>query len=64
MKQGAALAVLAHAFQNAAGGEVIPWLDQPESNPVPELIVQKLEWEQLDDWLTPTDQFFVVKHLK
>jgi DMSO/TMAO reductase YedYZ molybdopterin-dependent catalytic subunit len=71
MKQGGAalagLSVLrlagpAHAFQDAAGGEVIPWLDQPEPNPVPEIIVQQLEWEQLDDWLTPTDQFFVVKH--
>jgi DMSO/TMAO reductase YedYZ molybdopterin-dependent catalytic subunit len=71
MKQGGAalagLSVLrlagpAHAFQDAAGGEVIPWLDQPEPNPVPEIIVEQLEWEQLDDWLTPNDEFFVVKH--
>ena len=43
-------------------GEVIPWLDQPEPNPVPEVIVQQLDWEQLDSWITPNDQFFVIKH--
>ena len=67
---GAALAGLsvlrlagpAHAFQDPAGGEVIPWLDQPEPNPVPEVIVQQLDWEQLDAWITPNDQFFVIKH--
>jgi len=52
----------AHAFQGESGAEVIPWLDQPEPNPVPEVIVQQLEWEQLDSWLTPPDQFFVIKH--
>lgn len=71
LKQGgaalASLSVLrlagpAHAFQNQPGGEVIPWLDQLEDNPVPEVIVQQLDWEQLDSWLTPTDQFFVIKH--
>ena len=67
---GAALAGLsvlrltgpARAFQNEAGGEVIPWLDQPEANPAPEVIVRQLEWERLDSWLTPPDQFFVIKH--
>jgi len=67
---GAALAGLsvlrlagpARAFQDAPGGEVIPWLDQPEPNPVPEVIVQQLDWERLDSWLTPPDQFFVIKH--
>jgi DMSO/TMAO reductase YedYZ molybdopterin-dependent catalytic subunit len=67
---GAALAGLsslrlagpAHAFQTEPGGEVVPWLDQPEPNPVPEIIVRQLEWEQLEDWLTPPDQFFVIKH--
>ena len=56
------LARPAHAFQTPVGGEVIPWLDQPEPNPVPEVIVRQLEWEQLDSWLTPPDQFFVIKH--
>ena len=67
---GAALAGLsvlrlagpAHAFQDEPGGEVIPWLDQPEPNPEPEAIVRQLEWEQLDSWITPNDQFFVIKH--
>lgn len=67
---GAALASLsvlrlagpAHAFPSAQAAEVVPWLDQLEPNPVPDVIVQQLDWEQLDSWLTPTDQFFVIKH--
>jgi DMSO/TMAO reductase YedYZ molybdopterin-dependent catalytic subunit len=70
LRGGAALASLsvlrltgpARAFQDDSGGEVIPWLDQPEPNPVPEVIVRQLEWEKLDSWLTPPDQFFVIKH--
>ena len=71
LKQGgAALAGLgvlrlagpAHAFQDEPGGEVVPWLDPPEPNPVPEVIVRQLDWERLDSWLTPPDQFFVIKH--
>jgi DMSO/TMAO reductase YedYZ molybdopterin-dependent catalytic subunit/membrane-associated phospholipid phosphatase len=70
LKGGAALAGLSalrlvgptHAFGAQTGGEVIPWLDQPDENPVPEVIVRQLEWEELDDWLTPPDQFFVIKH--
>jgi DMSO/TMAO reductase YedYZ molybdopterin-dependent catalytic subunit len=56
------LAGPAHAFQRQTGSEVVPWLDQPEPNPVPEVIVQQLDWEQLDSWITPNDQFFVIKH--
>ena len=71
LKQGgAALAGLgvlrlagpAHAFQGESGGEVVPWLDRPAPNPVPEVIVRQLDWERLDSWLTPPDQFFVIKH--
>ncbi len=51
-----------YAFQTPIAGEVIPWLDQPEPNPAPEAIVRQLEWEQLDSWITPNDQFFVIKH--
>ena len=29
---------------------------------MPEVIVQQLDWEQLDSWITPNDQFFVIKH--
>ena len=56
------LAGPAHAFPRTQDAVVIPWLDQPEPNPVPEVIVQQLDWEQLDSWLTPEDQFFVIKH--
>ena len=35
------LAGPASAFQDASGGEVIPWLDQPEPNPLPEVIVSQ-----------------------
>ncbi len=56
------LAGPAHAFGRQSGEEVIPWLDQPEDNPAPEVIVRQLEWEELDSWLTPPDQFFVIKH--
>jgi DMSO/TMAO reductase YedYZ molybdopterin-dependent catalytic subunit len=52
------------AFQTPSTGEVIPWLDQPEPNPVPEVIVRQLTWEELDTWLTPPDQFFVIKHFE
>ncbi|MGD9711463.1 MAG: molybdopterin-dependent oxidoreductase, partial [Thermomicrobiales bacterium] len=51
----------ASAFQNS-GGEVIPWLDQPEENPVPEIIVKQITWEELDEWITPTDDFFVINN--
>jgi DMSO/TMAO reductase YedYZ molybdopterin-dependent catalytic subunit len=51
----------ATAFQDA-GSEVISWLDQPEENPVPEAIVQQMTWEELDSWITPNEDFFVIKH--
>ena len=43
-----------YAFQTPVAGEVIPWLDQLEPNPVPEVIVQQLNWSQLDadTWIT------------
>ena len=56
------LAGPASAFQTPVPGEVIPWLDQPEPNPVPEAIVRQLDWEDLDSWITPNDEFFVIKH--
>jgi DMSO/TMAO reductase YedYZ molybdopterin-dependent catalytic subunit len=53
----------AHAFPGGRGDEVvIPWLDQPPPNPVPDVIVRQLDWEALDSWLTPPDQFFVINH--
>ncbi|MCA9877099.1 MAG: sulfite oxidase [Thermomicrobiales bacterium] len=56
------LAGPASAFPQLQDGEVIPWLDQPEPNPVPEAIMRQLTWEDLDTWITPNAQFFVIKH--
>ena len=52
----------AHAFPLSQDAVVIPWLDQPEPNPVPEAIVRQIVWEELDSWITPNDEFFVIKH--
>jgi DMSO/TMAO reductase YedYZ molybdopterin-dependent catalytic subunit len=67
---GAALAGLtalrvagpAEAFPGRPGDEVIPWLDQPAENPVPQVIPRQLRWEDLDSRFTPNDEFFVVSH--
>ena len=67
---GAALAGLgalqvsgpAHAFPGHPGDEVIPWLDQPAPNPIPDNLQNLLVWEELDSWITPADNFFVVSH--
>ncbi|MEZ4866585.1 MAG: sulfite oxidase [Caldilineaceae bacterium] len=62
----AALALLNQRFAAAAplrqGDEVLPWLDQPEENPVPEVVKSQLVWEDLDSWITPNDKFFGVGH--
>ena len=54
----------AHAFPGHGEGVVIPWLDQPDPIPPPAagIIGHPLQWEQLDSWLTPNDEFFTVKH--
>jgi DMSO/TMAO reductase YedYZ molybdopterin-dependent catalytic subunit len=52
----------AHAFPGGPGEEVIPWLDQPAANPVPNNVRKLLVWENLDTRLTPADNFFVVSH--
>src|SRR5262245_26585233 len=44
------------------GDEVLPWLDQPEKNPVPKVIDNQLVWEELDSWITPNEQFFGIAH--
>jgi len=54
---GAAPNVLAQA-----GVEVLPWLDQPAENPTGGVVTNLLEWEALDSWATPPDQFFSVSH--
>jgi DMSO/TMAO reductase YedYZ molybdopterin-dependent catalytic subunit len=56
-----AQAVSAQAFPNT-GGEVIPWLDQPAPNPIPGGVGNLLEWEAIDSFLTPANDFFFVQH--
>jgi DMSO/TMAO reductase YedYZ molybdopterin-dependent catalytic subunit len=57
---------LAHAltrgFPGRPGEEVLPWLDQPAPNPVPEVVGGLPRWEQLDAYLTPPERFFTVAH--
>jgi DMSO/TMAO reductase YedYZ molybdopterin-dependent catalytic subunit len=36
--------------------------DQPDPNPIPNVLQNLLVWENLDSWLTPADNFFVVSH--
>jgi DMSO/TMAO reductase YedYZ molybdopterin-dependent catalytic subunit len=52
----------AFAFPRWSGEEVIAWLDQPPANPMPQVVGNLLQWEQLDSWLTPNDKFFTVGH--
>ena len=53
---------LAEAFSAQPGEEVLTWLDQLPPNPIPDVVAQQLQWEALDSWITPNDQFFTVKH--
>ena len=53
---------LAQALQLQPGEEVMAWLDQPADNPVPHVVGNQLEWEKLESWITPNDQFFFVAH--
>jgi DMSO/TMAO reductase YedYZ molybdopterin-dependent catalytic subunit len=55
------VAGLSQAFGDP-GDEVIPWLDQPAANPIPDNVGNLLKWEALDSWLTPTNNFFFVNH--
>src|SRR3954447_2055229 len=52
----------AHAFPGHGADEVLPWLDQPPPNPVPEIAKNLLVWEALDSRLTPANNFFVISH--
>lgn len=57
LQVGAAPAVLAQT-----GAEVLPWLDQPAENPTNGRVTNLLDWEALDSWITPPEQFFSVAH--
>ncbi len=45
-----------------AGDEILPWLDQPAENPVPQVLTTPLQWEEVDSWVTPNDKFFSIAH--
>jgi DMSO/TMAO reductase YedYZ molybdopterin-dependent catalytic subunit len=50
----------AHAFPGEPGEEeVLPWVGEP---PPEAGIPNLLDWEQLESWYTPADDFFVVSH--
>jgi DMSO/TMAO reductase YedYZ molybdopterin-dependent catalytic subunit len=53
---------LAHAFPSVPGETVVPWLDQPPENPIPQVVANQLVWEGVDAWITPNDKFFSVAH--
>jgi len=74
VRGGSTLALLAmmdsSLFAQMAGaaddGEVIPFIDQPPA--APEAAVKaygelnRLDWQNLTQWITPNDQFFAVSH--
>ena len=66
LSAGAAIAALhvsgAAGFPLRRGETVLPWLDQPPPNPLPEVIQNPLDWENLDSWITPNDEFFSIAH--
>jgi len=53
---------LAQAFPSGPGEEILPWLDQPLENPIPQVVANQLKWEELNSWLTPNEKFFSVAH--
>lgn len=67
---GAALAGIAlashplfvHARPTQQGETVLSWGDPLPENPVPQILVNRLDWETADSWFTPNDEFFNVNH--
>jgi DMSO/TMAO reductase YedYZ molybdopterin-dependent catalytic subunit len=53
---------LAYAFPSVPGETVVPWLDQPPENPVPQVVANQLVWEDVDTWITPNEKFFSIAH--
>jgi len=74
VKGGSALALLAMMdpahFAQLAGaaeeGQVIPFLDRPPATPEAAVKaygeLNRMDWQDLNEWLTPNDQFFSVSH--
>jgi DMSO/TMAO reductase YedYZ molybdopterin-dependent catalytic subunit len=52
----------AGSFPLAGDETLVPWLDVPPENPVPNVIASQLEWEKLDSFITPNDKFFSITH--
>lgn len=52
----------AHAFSSMPGEVVVPWLDQPGENPIPDVVANQLVWEDLESWITPNEKFFSIAH--
>lgn len=50
----------------AAEGHVIPFMDRPPATPEAAVKaygeLNRLDWEKLNEWITPNDQFFCVSH--
>ncbi|MEZ5833711.1 MAG: sulfite oxidase [Dongiaceae bacterium] len=44
------------------GETIVPWLDQPGENPIPQVVANQLVWEDVDSWITPNEKFFSVAH--
>jgi DMSO/TMAO reductase YedYZ molybdopterin-dependent catalytic subunit len=42
--------------------DVLPWLDQPAPNPIPNNVGKLLKWEELNSRFTPAYDFFFVAH--
>ena len=65
---GTALTVMHLAGPSQAFGQpgekVLPWLEQPAANPIPASVGNLLQWESLESWLTPANDFFFVKHFE
>ena len=55
---------MARAFQTQPGEKVVPWLDRPGEVPLPDVVQNLLDWEKLDSWMTPNEQFFNVAHFE
>ncbi|BFU93320.1 MAG: hypothetical protein NTNFB02_00420 [Nitrospira sp.] len=74
VKGGSALALLAMMdpayFAQLAGaaesGQVIPFLDRPPATPEAAVKaygeLNRMDWQDLNEWITPNDQFFSVSH--
>ena len=52
----------AGAFPSRPSETVIPRLDQPAENRVPQVIQDQRAWENFDSWITPSEESFSIAH--